>query len=90
MRQHILGNELIQLPTHFNAFVKEQQATNNAQRKFHEEQRVINAEQRTTNADLRSVNQQLLTMINKLNVAAGELRGDLTYRACKDHIFVIT
>ena len=68
-RRLILTNELLELPTRFNAFVDRVDQFITKQEQFNEEQRQFNEQQRQFNEEQRQFNQRIETSI-------GELKGN--------------
>ena len=88
VRAHILGEELLQLPVQFiafvgrinafidqmNAFVSEQRQSNERMDTFIEEQRQLNAEQKQFNAEQRQFNEAFVRRLNRIEGDVGTFR----------------
>ena len=82
VRAQILGDELLQLPAKFDAFVEEQRAFNAMVAGFIEEQKRFNSEMRTFvnemklfNAGQRDLNERLDRNLETVTHDVGQLRG---------------
>ena len=76
VRQHILGQELLELPERFAVFVGRVD-------EFITEQRTINAEQRAVNTEQRIVNARLEKQMQTLLDDVGFIKGDAAIRAAR-------
>ena len=75
VRALILGEELLQLPTRFNAFVNQMSAFVDEQKQFNAEQREFNAEQKQFNAEQREFNEGFGRRLGRIEVDIGNFRG---------------
>ena len=82
-RRLILTNELLELPTRFNAFadrvdqfIGKQEQINEELRQFNKEQRQFNEEQRQFNEEQRQFNEHVVTSLQRINDSIGELKGN--------------
>ena len=75
VRAQILGDELLQLPSKFNAFVEEQRQFNAMVAGFIEEQKQFNSEMRLFNAGQRDLNERLAENLDRITHDVGQLRG---------------
>ena len=74
VRVRILGEDILQMPAKFDAFVEEQRTFNQEMRAFNEEQRAINEEQRTFNQEIRDATQELRDATQELRAFNEEQR----------------
>ena len=77
VRARILGEELLQLPVRFNAFVEEQRAFNDEMRTFVEDQRVFNDEMRTFREEQRIVNEEQRVWNRNATARFDRMEGDI-------------
>ena len=66
VRARILGEDVLQLPAKFDAFVEEQRAFNEEIRGFVKEQRAINGEQRAFNEEQRAWNRNSTARFDRM------------------------
>lgn len=78
VRARILGEELLQLPARFNAFVEEQRAFNEEQRAFNEEQRVFNREMRAFVEEQKVVNEEQRIWNRNATARFNRMEGDMS------------
>ena len=75
VRARILGEELLQLPVRFNAFVEEQRAFNEEMRGFVKEQRIINEEMRAFREEQRVWNRNAAARLDRMEGDMGSIKG---------------
>ncbi len=78
VRARILGEELLQLPAKFDAFVEEQKAFNEEQRIFNEEQRAFNEEQRIFNKEMMAFVQEQRVWNRNATARFDRMEGDMS------------
>ena len=92
VRARILGEDVLQLPAKFDAFVEEQRAFNGEQKIFNEEQRVFNEEmrgfvkeQRAINEEQRAWNRNATARFDRMEGDMGTIKGFYAnYKAVQD------
>ena len=83
VRQHILSQELLELPERFAVFVGRVDEFITEQRTINAEQRAVNTEQRAVNAEQRAVNARLEKQMQTLLDDVGFIKGDAAIRAAR-------
>ena len=75
VRALILGEELLQLPSRFNAFVDQMTAFVNQMTSFVEEQKQFNTEQKQFNAEQKQFNEGFARRLTRIEGDIGNFRG---------------
>ena len=75
VRARVLGEDVLQLPAKFDAFVEEQRAFNEEQRAFNEEMRGFVKEQRAINEEQRAWNRNATARFDRMEGDMGSIKG---------------